>query len=862
VKVAKEEKVHLLDKMEEKVYVLLYTNIKILTTNLSTVDLHKILKVQNLINEIYNTEKEMLRSKEGFIRQNVLAKRIDFSARAVIAVDPKLPLDKVRLPYKMVMKLAEPFIGHYIFKSQETIDMFRQAAKELITESSFTKYISKLKNGHGTKEAMEIIKKIIDKYIVGKYPVLLKRDPSLHQTSWQAFTFECGDDPVIFIPPMVVQGFNADFDGDQMMATIPLTVEAQREVSEKMTNRFTRPGSGGLETPASQDIVLGMFSLTMDQKGPTSNLKYGDIDLKSLKINNQISFNTQITYSGSLGTTKMTYGNYIYNMLFRSILKEPYTGVVNKKVLNNHLEIARRKLSPKLFIQLTHKLVELAGQVTNIMPISIYPDELDVPADIIKLKNKILESEDYLTAEKRIKEEVMPKLKKYLKEKKSGLYYMAESGARGSWSDVEQLLIAKGYIADGTGKISTKPIKSSFVEGLKPQEVLQMGSAAAKGTQDRSVGTQKTGALERELVFATQNVVIAGSNCGTTKFLEIDVKDKNAAYSLRYKFSKEYGLITDDNYEKLVGQKVSIRSPIYCLDKNGVCEKCYGTLWKTLKTKNVGIVAGQSIGERGTQLIMKTFHTGGKAESSANATPYLKDKVENVDKYINQVHQKYIAADNIILNIDSKLIDIDYSDDSMFIKGGVFSVCNEKGEECIEIDLTNFDVDFGIDIRIESTLEVENTVYHYYIPKGTEFGTLVFTQADLSTQVKYISNLLHGQLYQDDFPELFRQLFSIYSNVGVLSTHIEVVLSQMLRVKSNPIIPWRLQQDKDYLVTSIKNVIFYESPTLAVGFQDISKALDFALLREKSGIPHKPGPLEQFALNQISPETKLSDFFW
>ena len=833
---------------------------KILKTNLSTVDLYKILKIQNLINEIYDFEKQMLKSKEGFIRQNVLAKRIDFSARAVIAVNPKLPLDQVQLPYKMVMKLMEPFIGHYIFKSQDNVDKFRQAAGELITESTFHKYTSKLKNGHGSKEAMDIIKAIIDKFIINKYPVLLKRDPSLHQTSWQAFSFTCTDDPVIYISPLIVQGFNADFDGDQMAATIPLTIEAQREVQEKMTNRFTRPGSGGLETPASQDVVLGAFIMTQEQNGPLSNQKYGDIDLKSLKINNQISFNTIVNYSGSLGTVQMPYGNYIYNMLFRAVLDKPYVGVVNKKVLNKHLDLARRKLSPKLFVKLNEKLVELTGYADNLYPITIFPDELDVPADIIKLKNKILEQEDYLTAEVRIKKEVMPKLKKYLKSIKSGFYYMAESGARGSWSDIEQLLIAKGYIADGTGKILTTPIKSSFAEGLKPQEVLQMGSAAAKGTQDRSVGTQKTGALERELVFAAQNSVIAGNNCGTTNFLEVEVTSNNIASSLRYRFTKEFGLVTDDNYEKLVGKTVHVRSPIYCTDKKGICEKCYGTLWKTLKSRNVGIIAGQSIGERGTQLIMKTFHTGGKAESTADRTPYLADKYPEITKYIKQVKQKYISASDIIMEFDSKLIDIKYSNNTVFIKDGVFKVCDSNHENCIEIDFNQFDINFGIEVSIDNTMEVENSKYIYSIPSGTEFGVLIFTQEDLSTQVKYISNLLHGQIYQDDYKKLYDQLLSIYANVGVLSAHVEIILSQMMRSKKLPAIPWRLAQTEDYIITSIKNVVFFESPTLAVGFQDISKALDYAIIREQSGVPHNPGPLEKFALNQIEPDSKISDY--
>jgi len=836
---------------------------KILNQELSFTDLQKILRIQNTINSIYDEYKKTLGKKEGFIRQNVLAKRIDFSARAVIGVDPTLPINKVKIPYKIIMKLAEPFIAYHIFTNEKLLDAFRKAAGELVTENTFSKYMTRLKNGQGSQEAYNIIKKVIDEFIVGKYPVILKRDPSLHMLSWQGFEFECVDADTIFISPLIVSGFNADFDGDQMAVYFPLTIEAQREVREKMENRTVNPGNGSTETTPSQDAILGPYLMTKDKDGPNMTyLKYGDVSLKDLQINTQIPFNAIITYTGSLGKTQMTYGQYIYNMIFLRVFKEPYLGKVDKKVIKKHVDMARKKLNEKEFILLTKKIIEISGQVVNIMPITIHPEELNVPEDIKKLKEKILKEEDFITAQKRIQTEVMPKLKKWLKSKHSGLYYMIDSGARGSWSDVEQLLVAKGYIADGTGRISKDPIISSLVEGLEPQEVMKMGPATVKGTQDRSLGTQETGRLERELVFTAQDVVISKTkDCKTKNYVKLKVSDENFAKSLRYRYCQEIGLITDDNYEKIIGKEINLRSPLTCTAKDGVCPICYGTLYKVLKTENVGLVAGQSVGERGTQLIMKTFHTGGKAETDVDKIPYLSDFTEGIDEYIKQVKSEFFAEKDIKLIINMKHIDVNYSDTGiLFIKNGFFTVVDADDEEkYVVVDLLKSPIDFGIDIIDNNNITVVDNEYVVELKKGQKIGDLVFTQKDMSTNVKYISNLFHAQLYNDNYVKLFTTLTSMYATMGVLSVHIEVIVSQMMRVKGKLEYKWRHYQDKEYEIISTRNVIYYESPDLAVGFQNISKALDIALTIDPPK-ERKPGPLEQFAFDELETSSKITDY--
>jgi len=834
---------------------------KVLTTNLSFIDITKLYKIQQVINAIYQEEKMMLGKKEGFIRQNILAKRIDFSGRAVIGVDPKLPLNKVKIPCKIMMKLAEPFIAYHIFSNHKLLDQFREYAGELVTEYSFSKYMTKLRKGHGSKQAYDIIKKIIKEHIEGKIPVLLKRDPSLHMSSWQAFDFICTDDPIIYISPLIVSGFNADFDGDQMAVTIPLTVEAQREVREKMMNHFINAGNGSTETVPSQDAILGPYLMTKDSEGTNMTyLKYGDISLDELQINSQVPLNAVITYNGSLGKTQMKYGSYIYNMIFLKVFTEPYLGVVNKSVIKKHVDLARKKLNHEDFVKLMKKLVEISGYIVNLYPITIHPEELDVPEEIIAMKNKILKEYDFIEAEQKIKKEVMPKLKKWLKSKNSGLYYMIDSGARGSWSDVEQLLVAKGYIADGTGKISMKPIVSSLVEGLEPQEVMKMGPAAAKGTQDRSLGTQKTGELERELVFTAQSVVISETkDCKTQNYVVFKVESEDEAKALRYRYCQEIGLITDDNYEKIIGKTIHLRSPLTCIAKDGICEKCYGTLHKVLKTKNIGIVAGQSVGERGTQLIMKTFHTGGKAEVNISSIPYLSDKYPEINDLIKQVKETFYSKNNIKIIANTKDIDVSYIDgEYIFIKNGFFTVTD--GKKSVVVDLFEFPIDFGITINVDNDVVVETENYNYIIniPKDIAFGHLIFTQKDMSTSIKYISNLFHAKIYTDDYIKLYRTLANLYASMGVLSVHLEIIISQMMRVKGKLEFLWRHHQDKDYQIISTKNVIYYDSPVLSIGFQNIGKALDIALISDKKH--YVKGPLEKFALNEIEPETKFTDF--
>jgi len=838
------------------------TKSKLLTKELEFIELQKIMKLQDTLNSIYAEEKIMLGKKEGFIRQNVLAKRIDFSARAVIGVDPTLPITKVKVPYKIIMKLAEPFIAYHIFSNDKILDAFRKSTGELVTENTFSKYITKLKNGQGSQESMNIVQQVIDEFIAGKYPIILKRDPSLHLLSWQGFEFECTTSDVLFISPMIVTGFNADFDGDQMAVYLPLTVEGQRDVREKMMNRTVNPGNGGTETEPSQDTIMGPYLLTKDDRGSNMTyLKYGDTPLKDLQINMQIPFNATLTYTGSLGKTQMTYGQYVYNMLFQKVFKEPFIGKVTKKVIRKHVNQARKKLGDKEFSNLLSKLVEISGKVVNIMPITISPEELNLPPEILKLRDQVLENDDFITAQRRIKDEIMPRVQKYLKENNSGLYAMVDSGSRGGWGDIEQLLVAKGYIADGTGRIIRDPIKHSLAEGLEPQEVMKMGNATVKGTSDRSINTQDTGRLGRELVFTAQSSVISDTkDCKTKNYITFKVENEDMAKGLRYRFCKEIGYINDDNYDKLIGQTINLRSPMTCIDKKGICQTCYGTLFKTLRSRNVGVIAGQSVSERGTQLTMKTFHTGGKAETDVTSIPYLNDNVEGIDAFIKQVKTEYFANNDIKILVDLKHIDVHYSDSgTLFIKDGFFDVVmsSDEGNKVI-VDLLQFPIDFGIDIIDDDNISVVDDNYTIVIPKGNKIGDLIFTQKDMSTSTKYIGNLFHAQLYNDDYMKLLTSLNGVFGSLGILSVHVEVIVSQMMRVKGKLEYQWRHFQDEEYEIISTRNVIYYESPKLSIGFANISKALDIALVSDNA--KKESGPLEKFAFDKLDSSTKMSDY--
>jgi DNA-directed RNA polymerase subunit beta' len=515
-------------------------------------------QLQNDVSELYSRILEKMAKKEGLIRGNILGKRIDFSGRAVITPDPTLRLDQCKLPYLMVLE---------IFKLP--------IAKRILEMGKF-----KLLN-----KAIDFVDECID----SQSPVLFKicveltknevcilnRQPSLHRLGMLGFNIKVTLDQVIKIHPLVCPPFNADFDGDQMAVYIPITEEAKQEIRDKIfvTKNLNSPANESLTTTPSQDIILGIYYATAFDWGReefNSCLPHDYPDVKELVDKTKL-----LTI---LNDIKDTYQDVDVAVILDNI----------KKMGFKHATLSGCTLS------LDQCIVEGAAELKN----GIFAAEGEVRQQLIALS----------------KPDVTDMLKENFK-----YSYMIESGARGSWDQVRQLVLSRGFISNFDGEILPHPIKNSLLEGLNQQEFFYSTYGCRKGLLDVALNTGTSGYLSRKLIFTCANLQIHEEleDCGTTDLLPVDVTSQRKARMLinRYALSddgKDLYKITKDNFKDIIGKEIMIRSPILCKSPK-VCRRCYGDLHKKLNSRFIGIIAAQTLGERGTQLVLRTFHTSGSA---------------------------------------------------------------------------------------------------------------------------------------------------------------------------------------------------------------------------------------------------------
>jgi len=516
-------------------------------------------QIQKDVNELYHRILEKMAKKEGLIRGNILGKRSDFSGRAVITPDPTLKLNECVLPYIMVLEIFKLPIAKRIIE----IGRFRLLNKAI---------------------------DFVDKCITFNSPVLLKvcediakdqvcilnRQPSLHRLGMLGFNIRISLDKVIKIHPLVCPPFNADFDGDQMAVYIPISEEAKQEIIEKMfiTKNLSSPANEELTTTPSQDVILGVYYLTSDI--------FHDKE-KGLEI-------------------------------FNACLPEDYSKVtttVNKKILLNILNDIKDKYDENTTANILDNIKRIGFKFATLSGCTMSLDDCYYPqAEEYRKKLYKGSPRDQLVAlaDKSV-DETLKQTFKYS--------YLIESGARGSWDQVKQLILTRGFISNFDGEIMPLPIRHNLIEGLTPQEFFYSTYGCRKGLLDVALNTGTSGYLSRKLIFTCANLQIDPKleDCGTQDLLEIQVNSERKARMLinRY-YLYEGGLrkITRENYHDIIGKMIFLRSPILC-ESPRVCHTCYGDLYKTIRSRFIGIIAAQTLGERGTQLVLRTFHTSGSA---------------------------------------------------------------------------------------------------------------------------------------------------------------------------------------------------------------------------------------------------------
>lgn len=784
-------------------------------------------KIQMSVLALYEFVKSKLGKKHGYFRSAILGKRVDHSARGIIVGDPELPPYKVTLPFKMVLGLYEPFILHEMLSYKAD---FSEVLNKLYPGEEFIIQSRKLltdikKNYIQDKELIERIKKITSIAVKGKV-VTMKRDPALHRGSWRAFYFDINDDEVIHINNESTEGFNADFDGDQMAVYALLTKESQEQAIEKLMPYYSHQTLNKPEITLKKDIFLGLYIMTKPYK---LNVRYkGDltpIDLLK-KIDNYVIYRN----------VKMSAGMFLFNSTIKDYIDKYglVTEPQNKKSFNKLYDNLNKFYQKEIF-DILAKLQKYAYIAITLYPKTIALDDLLITSspNILSLKKKFKESNS--TEEKtKILEKIKIELIKELKKNNSQIYDTIQSGASGKINQISQMIGVKGLVGDITGK-KVVSIDESFSDGLKPTEYFTAANGARKGLADRSLNTASTGYLTRKLVYALSTVILdeEKEDCGTTRTFDID---NNPKYYDRVigRYTVENNrliLITKNNVDKF--KKLHLRSPIYCRSPH-ICKVCYGTLYNQLRTPHIGVLAGSTIGERGTQLIMRTFHTGGTV--SVKTVDLIKDvfrnqselNIDEIESLFKQDANKLISLFDgeitfDIEELDKKLIDFTEAGDIVIPNILMKFMYNEKE--------TVLESDHIITILADNIIERNSKFIKIKVSTNTQFAIISTSTSDFTSITKELISYLDRTEKVNNILFVFNRIFSKYENVSEMAfVHIEVLISNILRDSDNLNIPARLAKKWNPTKVGVKKVPFLSNWKNAMMFENIGKAIQNGLV--------------------------------
>jgi DNA-directed RNA polymerase subunit beta' len=580
---------------------------------------------------------DMLKGKQGRFRQNLLGKRVDYSGRSVIVIGPDLNLDQCGLPKQMALEIFKPFVIARILEEKLAYNV--RGASRLIEE--------------GTDEIWAILEEVVK-----DRKVLLNRAPTLHRLGIQAFQPVLIEGLAIRIHPFVCEAFNADFDGDQMAVHLPLSDNAQKEAREKMisSKNLLKPATGLPIVSPSQDIILGCYFLTMEIEGAKGEGRYfsgysevehavekGDVDLHA---------KVKVRVQGELLDT--TPGRVIFSRALPR--KIPFQ---NKTMKSRELKKLVAEIIQEHKDEETHllldKIKELGFEYATKSGVSWGMDDLVTPkekpqimadADAEREKIESYFEQGFFSEEEKkekiievwtkAKIEIEKRVPEALPEGGSA-FIITDSGSRGSWSQPIQMAGMKGLVVNPSGEIIELPIKSSYKEGFDVLEYFISTHGARKGTVDTALRTAQAGYLTRRLIDVAHEVIITEKDCKDTEGIEVLRKDaEDIDQDLLFKINgrialedikidnevvvKKGEIIAMKNAKRIAESDlpvIKVRSVLSCKTIGGVCSKCYG--WDlglnemVEKGDAVGIVAAQAIGEPGTQLTMRTFHTGGVA---------------------------------------------------------------------------------------------------------------------------------------------------------------------------------------------------------------------------------------------------------
>ncbi len=621
---------------------------------------------------------DMLKGKQGRFRQNLLGKRVDYSGRSVIVVGPELKMYQCGLPKEMALELFKPFVMKRLVETGAAGNI--KAARKAVERAKPEVW-----------DALEIV--------IKNHPVLLNRAPTLHRLGIQAFEPVLVEGRALKLHPLVCTAYNADFDGDQMAVHVPLSAEAQAEARFLMlaANNLLKPSDGRPVAVPTQDMVLGSYYLTMDKDGEKGEGKvFRDVDealmaydahVVSLHAKIKVRRELEINGEKVRGLVDTTVGRIIFNRPIpqdlgyvdrskpENALKFEIDFLVGKKQLGKIIEkcikVHGTAIASEVLDEIKaqgYKYSTIGAITVAVCDATIPPQKKQILADAEAKIDEISEeyNEGLLSEEERsgavlktweqATNDVTSALQKGL-DRNNPIFMMADSGARGSMSQIRQLAGMRGLIANTSGKVIEIPIRANYREGLNILEYFISSRGARKGLADTALRTADSGYLTRRLVDVSQDVIIREDDCGATDGLEVfDIKEGSESiesmherligrYLVEDFVDEETGevlvskdkMMDDNDADIIVGrgvESIKIRSILNCRAKHGVCKKCYGSDLANGQPvtvgEAVGIIAAQSIGEPGTQLTMRTFHTGGvaSAEDITQGLPRVEELFE------------------------------------------------------------------------------------------------------------------------------------------------------------------------------------------------------------------------------------------
>lgn len=573
--------------------------------------------LQIAINNHHSFLEAKIGKKHGMIRSELLSKRVDYSGRAVIVPGPKLKINELGLPIRLAVSLFQDFIIYQLLNAGRiSKDVLSKEIKDFndldLSVDSIKKVLKAIKNADEIPKSLyDIFFEATEVAMMGRV-ILSKRDPSLHAESVRAYNPILIDGSVIQLCTMQVGGHNADFDGDAMAVFHPLTKESQEEARKNMMRAGSGTSSTEITFELSKEMCVGLYTMTKDVPLKKSPIAVSVEDLK-----NANDPYIAVKFRGK----NTTMGKAIFNDCLPN--KYPFVSQqVDKKLANKIISELVDSYGDEVGEDSCYKMKEAGFKFSTIMAPSITLDQLQLPPKVYELKKKLkgasIEDAGILL------KQMIDITKKHLEG--TGIQQLAESGSTKGWDQPMQILVAKGVVSDPEARLFV--VSGGFADGLKPKEYFTASSGARKGIIDRVLNTATTGYTSRKLAFVLNNLTFDPNirDCKTTRTTSIKLtSDLIRRLHGRYIMLNGKAIELDPKTAK-PGTIVELRTPIYCQSKN-LCLTCYGNLIKRIRSPYVGVAAAQIIGERGTQLIMRTFHTGGSV--TVLERDILKDIAEN-----------------------------------------------------------------------------------------------------------------------------------------------------------------------------------------------------------------------------------------